>query len=56
MAKILVTPVASSGVKPFFMEGETLTAKTFQNGGLIYYIAGKSFPAEIVKVLEGAAN
>lgn len=50
MAKILVTPVAASGIKPFVVEGN-LTSK-FHDGELTYYIAGQSFPAEIAIVLK----
>ena len=51
MAKILVTPVAESGVPPKEYEG-TLTYRYFQGDGGVYYIAGDSFPEEIVTVLE----
>lgn len=50
MAKILVTPTLSS-IKPFEVTG-TLSRKYFEDCGLIYYIAGASFPAQIVTVLE----
>ena len=52
MAKILVTPVKSSGVPPFEVIGNTLTSKIF-DGKKIYYIGGRSFCAEIVTILEG---
>ena len=51
MAKILVTPVKSSGVAPYEVAGSTLTSKVF-DGEKIYYIAGRSFPECIVTVLE----
>lgn len=51
--KILVTPVASSGIAPFEVCGQTLTSKHFDDCGTIYYIAGRSFMAEIVTILEG---
>lgn len=50
MAKVLITPVKSSGVEPYELEG-TLTSKVF-DGETIYYIAGGSYPAEIVTILK----
>lgn len=50
MSRILVSPVPESGVKPFEMVGELITANFPQ--GTVYYMHGMSFPAEIVKVLE----
>lgn len=53
MAKILVTPVATSGVDPFEVEGNKLTYVDYADDGRIYYIDGRSFPERIVTVLEG---
>ena len=50
MVKVKITPVKASGVAPYEISG-TLTSKVF-NGERIYYIAGQSFPASIVTVLE----
>lgn len=50
MAKILVTPI-----NPQFpiqtIEGK-LESKYFPKDGLIYYIQGRSFPANIVTIIE----
>ena len=51
MAKVLITPIKSSGIKPFELTGE-LTSKYFDEDGLIYYINDRSFPANIVTILE----
>ncbi len=53
MCRVLITPVAASGVKPFILEGE-LSWKDFPEdmGGRIYYIAGRSFPASIVTIMK----
>lgn len=50
MAKILVTPIATSGVEPFVMVGD-LTIEN-KHGEEICYINGESFPAEIVMLLD----
>lgn len=50
MSKILVTPVKQSGVEPYEVVG-TLSEKCFHYGK-VYYIAGQSFPAEIVTIIE----
>lgn len=50
MAKILVTPVASSGIAPFEVEG-IMRVKQFVDGTIIM-INGSSYPAEIVTVLK----
>lgn len=49
MSRILITPLTSN-IEPFEVEG-TLTTKEI-DGSLIYYIGGRSFPAEIVTVME----
>lgn len=49
MSKILVTP-KTIGIKSFTVEGR-LTSEIV-DGERIYYIAGQSFPAEIVTVAE----
>jgi len=55
MAKIIVTPIAESGVAPYEVEGE-LTHKWFNTKNWweaykVYYINGESYPAEIVTVI-----
>lgn len=49
MSRILITPLTSN-IEPFVVEG-VLTSKLV-DGSLIYYIGDRSFPAEIVTVLE----
>jgi len=52
MAKLLITPVASSGVDPFVVEGR-LSKRYCPGYGLIYYINDcASYPEEIVTVLD----
>lgn len=50
MAKILVTPV-NSQFSTQTIEGK-LEWKYFPEDGLIYYIQGRSFPANIVTIIE----
>lgn len=52
IAKVRITPVKSTycNIEPFEREGK-LTSKRFGKE-IIYYIAGESYPAEIVTILE----
>lgn len=51
MDKILITPVKGSGMDPYEIEGK-LTWDYFPGCGLYYYIDGRSYPEQIVTVLE----
>lgn len=57
MSRVLITPIKSQycNAEPFELQGR-LTSKYFDNDGLIYYIAGQSFPESIVTILEDAGR
>lgn len=50
MSKLLITPVESSGIKPFVEDG--LYLLQYFAAGSVYHINGSSYPTEIVTILE----
>lgn len=57
MSKVLITPIKNEfcNLEPYELHGK-LTSKYFHECGLVYYIAGRSFPERIVTILEGCVE